>query len=323
MQQPINENQQESQRIPIDSEKDMTTRREHRATGPRTTAGKQRSSRNSRKGGFFSKDILIPGESAAEYDSLLKGLLKEFQPQGTAEIDLVRELVWLHWRKRRLAHVERAEILDTIEFGPSDFRRRLLDEAVFLLRGETGGLLKHSGNPFILMEAIESLTEFRNQFEQSGFRKDRHNLLASVPNARSPEGRLEELYDAVHYMTDPGRIGVLEKYLKYEKLAMTNEMSSEDAPSRDELEREMLEIFDEEIRRLKRTKEMVDSLCERRDEYVFVAGLIPSGEAMERLIHYEAHIGRQYDRILNRLERLQRLRRGQSAPPTLNVEITG
>jgi hypothetical protein len=124
-------------------------------------------------------------------------------------------------------------------------------------------------------------------------------------------------------MTDVGRIGILEKYLTYEKLAMTNEMNSEDAASRDEREREMLEIFDEEIARLKRTKEMADSIYERRDKYVFAAGVIPSGGAMERLIQYEVHFSREYDRVLNRLERLQRMRRGQSAPPTLNVEITG
>ena len=108
--QPIDNNQRESPRIPIDSGKDMTTRREHRATGPRTTEGKRRSSRNSRKSGFFSKDLLIAGESRVEYESLLKDLLEEFQPQGIAEKYVVQDLAWLHWRKRRLMRAESAEI---------------------------------------------------------------------------------------------------------------------------------------------------------------------------------------------------------------------
>ena len=44
---------------------------------------------------------------------------------------------------------------------------------------------------------------------------------------------------------------------------------------------------------------------------------------MDRFIRYEAHLSREFDRILNRLERLQRFRHGQPALPTLNVEVSG
>jgi hypothetical protein len=42
------------------------------------------------------------------------------------------------------------------------------------------------------------------------------------------------------------------------------------------------------------------------------------GEA-ELLLRYEAHIDRQLDRAMDRLERLQRQRRGENAPPPLNI----
>jgi hypothetical protein len=41
-----------------------------------------------------------------------------------------------------------------------------------------------------------------------------------------------------------------------------------------------------------------------------------------RLIRYEAHLSREIDRTLNRLERLQRMRKGQPLPPQLEVKIS-
>jgi hypothetical protein len=37
---------------------------------------------------------------------------------------------------------------------------------------------------------------------------------------------------------------------------------------------------------------------------------------------YEAHLSREIDRILNRLERLQRICKGQPLPPQLDVKIS-
>src|SRR5882672_4228540 len=61
----------------------------HKSTGPRTPQGKQRSKYNARKHGLFSKAVLLKGESRAEYESLLNGLMEDFQPQGKLETVLV------------------------------------------------------------------------------------------------------------------------------------------------------------------------------------------------------------------------------------------
>jgi hypothetical protein len=54
---------------------------------------------------------------------------------------------------------------------------------------------------------------------------------------------------------------------------------------------------------------------------IYAAG-IPSQEIADRLLRYEAHLSREIDRILNRLERLQRIRKGQPLPPQLDVKIS-
>lgn len=70
----------------------------HRASGPRTPAGKLRSSRNALKSGIFSKAVLIGTESPAKYASFLNGLLEDLQPQGTLETVLVENLAIILWR---------------------------------------------------------------------------------------------------------------------------------------------------------------------------------------------------------------------------------
>ena len=41
-----------------------------------------------------------------------------------------------------------------------------------------------------------------------------------------------------------------------------------------------------------------------------------------RLIRYEANLSPEIDRTVNRLERLQRIRKGQPLPPQLDVKIS-
>ncbi len=71
-------------------------------TGPRTTAGKERSSLNALKHGLTSRRVVLPYENQAEYDALLKDLLEESQPVGTLEFELVNDIAAALWRLRRV-----------------------------------------------------------------------------------------------------------------------------------------------------------------------------------------------------------------------------
>jgi hypothetical protein len=48
---------------------------------------------------------------------------------------------------------------------------------------------------------------------------------------------------------------------------------------------------------------------------------IPNGDAMDKIIRYEAAAERSLGRALDRLERLQRRRMGDAVPPPLNVNV--
>ena len=49
---------------------------------------------------------------------------------------------------------------------------------------------------------------------------------------------------------------------------------------------------------------------------------IPDSQGIDRLLRYETHLSRESDRILSRLERLQRTRKGQPLPPQMDVNIS-
>jgi hypothetical protein len=78
--------------------------------GPKNPSGKERSKRNAIKHGIFSKAVLLRSESRSEFDALLKGPMKQHQPVGANEEQLVDILAAIRWRQRRLLIAETAGI---------------------------------------------------------------------------------------------------------------------------------------------------------------------------------------------------------------------
>ena len=84
----------------------------------------------------------------------------------------------------------------------------------------------------------------------------------------------------------------------------------------------MAEFIKHEIERLtKLEKDIVDDDLKRM-EHKKSAAVIPCQDISDHLLRYETHLSREIDRILNRLERLQRMRKGQPLPPQLDVKIS-
>jgi hypothetical protein len=279
------------------------------STGPRTAAGKQKSSRNALKSGIFSKFLILKSESRAEYQLVLNGVREDLQPQGTVESALVESLTAILWRKRRLLQAESAEISKVRFFRNLDaFETQQVEVWDRYRAGETaGGMLRPSSNPFLVREAIGILTKFRDLIKESGFDKDMSSFL------------LTKLYGVDHDGEPPA--GVYRKFLTLSKLA--TEAQNRNEPSVvDALKNAMIDFFNIELEYLERQEVLRKALHERKGEFEALAGLIPYQDAMDRLVRYEAHLSREFDRILNQLERVQRMRRGQSPPPALNVNVS-
>jgi hypothetical protein len=228
--------------------------------------------------------------------------MEDWKPVGTFEVTLVETLASITWRRCRLLRAERAEIAKVVEFHDLDSTMAQASERWDLLRapGNSGGILRNCSNPLVIKEAIDTLKICRDCLEKFGF------------DGKDP-WRLRTLYGVdSEGFTPPG---LFRTYQVYSKLATDPNKKSEANASPDELKKEMLDMFAQEIERLTALLTSLEVLDIRRREYEAVAALVPSVEISERLIRREAHLSRELDRTLSQLERAQQIRLCKTEPP--------
>jgi hypothetical protein len=80
------------------------------STGPRTAAGKQRSSRNALRHGLTADSPVLPSEDRAAYETHRRRFFDEYRPATPTESQLVTELADTSWRLNRIPLLE-AEVL--------------------------------------------------------------------------------------------------------------------------------------------------------------------------------------------------------------------
>ncbi|MGB7727394.1 MAG: hypothetical protein WBL50_05140 [Candidatus Acidiferrum sp.] len=96
------ETQQESNQSEQLATQVASTERASKNGGPRTPQGKQRSSQNSFKHGFYSREVSLNGKSRTQYNALLRGLWNDYEPRGTRQQVFVEKLALLLWSQRRV-----------------------------------------------------------------------------------------------------------------------------------------------------------------------------------------------------------------------------
>ncbi len=86
-----------------------------KSRGPKTEAGRKRSSQNALKHGLTAQTLVLPTEDPDEFQQLLTSYLDQFQPHSPVELHLVHEMVAAKWRLQRLALIENQLYLEYIE----------------------------------------------------------------------------------------------------------------------------------------------------------------------------------------------------------------
>ncbi len=74
--------------------------------GPKTEAGRKKSSMNAVKHGLYAESVVLDMESPEEHQEMLDAYIQQFQPDGQVEFDLIEEMVAAKWRQRRLWAIE-------------------------------------------------------------------------------------------------------------------------------------------------------------------------------------------------------------------------
>ena len=78
------------------------------STGPRSEAGKQRSSRNAVRHGLTAETVIEPLEDAEDYAAFEEAIAASFDPETAVERELILRLASLLWRLRRATSIETA-----------------------------------------------------------------------------------------------------------------------------------------------------------------------------------------------------------------------
>jgi hypothetical protein len=260
---------------------------------------------------IFSKVIVLEGESRAEYNRLLARLREARQPQGADEELEVEKMATMIWRQRRGLLAEGAEIRKNMEFVESDQRDREHEEAERIGSRTTlfdlHGLIRKIRNPEILEYCLESVNDLRKNIATRGFKHDEDDPILEAVYGRSEEFRLRgNLYDLYKIA-----------FTIFEGFEGNRQHDSDRQQKR--VRAEFLKEIDEEIRRLKREQEAHASIEATRTQLKILRQYVPKERALDRLLRYEAHLDRLYDRAASRLERLQRMRLGQPVLPELKV----
>jgi len=287
--------------------------RKRGATGPRTTQGKERSKRNALKHGIFCQVGLLKDESPAEYAALLNGLRENLQPEGTLEEILVEKLALNTWRQRRLIIAETAEIRRATEFLAWDADQQQTEctnkVSDYSIRFE-GGLIQRIANSEVLERCLELLKELREGINKHGFDlKSDSEILKKLYGEPSSEKWQQTLFDS--YVTWLGTAQCTDEERQQHGYATPQECQGY-----------FLEEINGELKRLNRYKTARASVESEKMKLEALRRHVPLTPQFDHLHRYEASLERNFDRTLNQLERLQRMRKGQPVSLPLNVNVS-
>ena len=146
------------------------------STGPKTEAGKARSSRNAiRTGLYAARDFIRPGEEE-EYAQTLIKLMDELTPEGNVEQTFATEIMGATWRLRRCRLVEEAfSYIEDLDFDPmTDERTEKQQKSVDRARAQSHLILRRSLDE---LRKLQSCRQLRNPTPE-GVRYTREELKA-------------------------------------------------------------------------------------------------------------------------------------------------
>ncbi len=166
---------------------DANRRNAEKCTGPKTEAGKTKSSQNAFKTGIDSKSEVMPNENRAELDELTADFYRDYAPVGSGERALVDTLIKMEWLNRRYMSTRAAIWERTFEYSESrDMGKAFLREQNTFVRADRC----HNSTMRNFDKALVRLTELQAK------RGVRHPEIAPEPEQPSESAVAEDPLDA-------------------------------------------------------------------------------------------------------------------------------
>jgi hypothetical protein len=157
---------------------------------------------------------------------------------------------------------------------------------------------------------LELLTELEQGIDTNGFDEELDCLLLRTiygdPSRRHVRLTLQDKYSS---WLDTARVD-------------EEERAREGYATPENCKQNVLLLIKSEIVSLKQDQKKRESIKSELAKLDILRQSVPDSRGLDRLLRYETHLSREIDRILNRLERLQRIRKGQPLPPQVDVKIS-
>jgi len=275
------------------SQRKLKANRENarKSTGPKTPRGKTCSRRNAISHGLFVNhltDFEALFENPQEYEDLLSGLWDQYQPVGKAEEVEVERIALCYWRlKRAWRHENAINLVARRDFG----RRELAEQREYCEE-------RDKEEEAVILQLQSAKKDIEDTGEISQELKQR--IFALMPG-------FEELWLALDKDVQ-GRIEESGHSKGFQKLSP-------------EMRSQIIAICT--VRKgINFLKQLGRGRWTNVKETAIGQHAIPNPEALDRLLRYETTVDRSLTRALDRLERLQRRRRGEPVLPPVSVRLT-
>jgi hypothetical protein len=285
-------------------------RNAQKSTGAKTPEGRAVSKMNALKHGILSREVLVRGlnrkESRRELAALHQRFWQELDPAGPVEEMLVDQIVTAHWRLRRALTAESGEIALSVDEGA--WKRE-----------------KHNPLPLMLALPPNPISEglvLRLQHSVWGYRYLIH-CLGEVRNGVERDGELTEAALNDFNGSLRGQAGHLgDKLEQFRARFAANAEKLEPAALRARHQEEVLKYLRGEIGNHEFRLTEHEKREETEEQARQAAAVLPSVEVLEKIQRYETKLERQMFRAMAQLERLQRMRQGETLPAPLTVEVS-
>lgn len=262
-----------------------------KSTGPKTVRGKAFSRRNALKHGLFARetiDFFLEREDPEDYEELLNGLREDFQPAGTAEELEVRHMA-VRWRMfERLWRFENVQNRVAM--------RKAMTNALEQQGRYSKKLEKEEKVAIFLLRSATKEIDVTGDFSE----ELKQRMSRVMPGLEAMWPTFEET--AQEMLDSPALSKIVQE-------SSPKERASAFALSFTKI----VEYFLAQLPALRRTSAVETAIAQH---------LIPNSEDLDKILRYDAAIDRGLGRAFDRLERLQRRRKGESVPPSLSVHLT-
>jgi len=255
------------------------------STGPRTSAGKERSRWNALKHGRYTasdatrESMLALGEDPEGFERLYQELLSAYEPADALWAKQVEDLAKLYWRRGRLERARAGLVrreLDRLE-QEREQRRKEIEEAVFApteRRVLDVDVPRPQDAAAKLRQALSYGEVIREQVAQRNF-----------------TSRLAWIFGRYCGENQTWRTNLIRALMN--RLARDNEYSN---PPREDDYPKLVELLEEEIGNIRAAFEAAERESPQISSAERDARLAPLGESWDRLSRQEAALDRAIDR---------------------------